>query len=292
MKKIVSATAMLGIVFCIVCFFNIDANAAVRKNQKDVAALNEIIKSQEKYGNFYQKLYHEENYVWDKKSGRLKKIIWKDIPIFGELNFNKFDALEYIYLYDDSASDLNITKLKNLKVLVCLTYLNPVTIKFGNLENLTTLKVYNCQLKNLDYSDLKKLKVLMCPDTNIRAESVSHIKTLKKLDLSYNKIRAIDVSKLTNLRVLNLEFNKLKELDVSNLKKLKNLNVSYNRLKTIDISKLMHLTHLDIRLNHFKNIDVSHLRKLKKLDVSYNELTSLDISKCKRPPAQPAMSST
>lgn len=140
MKKVIKIMVLLGVMFCITGILNVNTSATVKKDKDDVKALNKIIKGQKKHGDFYKDLYNKDNYVWDKKTGRLKKIVWKDIPIFGKLNFNEFDDLEYIYLYKSSASDLNISKLKNVKSLICIPYMDPITIKVGSLKKKQNIK--------------------------------------------------------------------------------------------------------------------------------------------------------
>lgn len=116
------------------------------KNQKDVAALKELISKHD--------IYHDDLdsscYTWDSK-GNLTGIDWLYEDIGGAISFSKLENLEYLNCCDSQLNSLDVS---------------------GNTA-LTELNCSDNQLSSLDVSKNTALTKLDCDETLISSMDVS-----------------------------------------------------------------------------------------------------------------------
>jgi len=199
----------------------------------------------------------------------------------GDYIINMTIPLDNSVYFDFSCSDITninlplLTTLKELKVYGKLT-----EIDINNLPSLIKLTLYNTQISSINsiIGNLTNLSSLRLSDNQISNINVSNLTNLTDLDLSNNQLTTIDVSNLTILTYLYLSNNQLTTIDVSNLTNLNDLDLSDNQISTIDVSNLNNLTYLYLSDNQFTTINVSNLTNLTDLDLSGNQLTTIDVS--------------
>ena len=130
---------------------------------------------------------------------------------------NNIDAekVKYLYCHNNELTQLDLSKLVNLKVLYCDD--NKLTELKGldNLVNLEELYCENNKLTELDVSKLVNLRKLSCDDHELSVLDVSNLVNLKllngkeyilpepepdKLDLLINKVEKLEQIILDNKR--------------------------------------------------------------------------------------------
>lgn len=159
-------TLLILFVLFIGCATNVEAKVA--KNENDVKALKIIIKEQRVKGaTVSTDLSSHTQYVWNSKTGRLKKIMWEDKGVQGKLVLSQFAGLEYVDVNSNDISVLKINRLAKLKFLACS-------------DN---------KLKKLKVAKLKKLEVLNCNKNKIKKLELSNNKKLKELTARIIKLK-------------------------------------------------------------------------------------------------------
>lgn len=217
-----------------------------------------------------------------------------------------YDALTVLNLSKTNLSSVDVSKMKNLKLLD----VSGTTISTLNLDSNQKLKSLYCQgmtaLSTLDVSGHTDLQTLMCNSNSTTVKGaitklnvsgcaglrvlncsmnnlVDFIYTdtpsLSELDCSYTKIKSLDLSQNTELTSVDVSSDNLGRLDVSNNLKLQNLTAQNAGINTIDVSMLTGLQTLNLTRNNLVSINVSNCRQLENLLLSENNLESIDVSK-------------
>ena len=187
-----------------------------------------------------------------------------------------------------------------------LSHYDPDTgvITYGNIDSLkgiefftslTTLKVIDVGLKELNVSNNKELTYLHCgaddghgggpnwnpvlpPSNQLTELDLSQNTALETLYCNNNLLTELDLSKNTNLRWLDCTINSLTKLDLKNNVNLEYLRCQSNKLTDIDLSSNLKLTSLDLYNNLLTSLDVSKNTALVSLNCSKNKLEELDVS--------------
>lgn len=173
-----------------------------------------------------------------------------------EINWHKFDNLDFELLTKELKNKYNLTKLK----LNNCTYFNSSFENFNKFDNLQELSLSNSIF--IDRSSLIFLTNL----NDLQSLSLSNIDLVDLNDLNFIS----NFKKLKNLKLCNIAGNDISF--ISPLKKIKNLNLEgCQSLKNINcLSDLSDLGELNISHCKIKNIEVlNNKTKLNKIDISY-----------------------
>lgn len=161
-------------------------------------------------------------------------------------------------LSGESCPNIDLAKLKVLKIIFNAELKNLESLKLSNLEELT---ISNCTLTHLDFKNLQNVKRL----------------TIK----CCSKLETIDFSKLPKLEMIEIfACPNIKELDLSPCKNLKVFDAFGLKVESLDIShctELESLTSTNILAAH-ANYNLSHLSHLKKANLSNKRGTSFTIN--------------
>lgn len=210
-----------------------------------------------------------------------------------------FPELHVLLCGSNSISELDVSALKNLKILSCeRNYMTKLTLGNhpalteleGSENKLTEIDVSHCprlQQLNLSYSKLTSLDLTNCPelaeldlhDNSLSSLDLSKCTKLEYLVVSRNGMKQIDLSGLPCLHQLYMEGNDLGSLDLTKNYQLEEIWVENTNLQELKLGKKMRLATLKCSCNHLSELDLSKVRNIQKLDVRENKLTSLNLSR-------------
>lgn len=139
--------------------------AKAKKNAKDAAALNKIIKAQVKSGASISRDLNNSSYIWGNK-GRLEGINWSgSYGLSGSISLKAFSGLKSFNCFGNKLTQLNLNECVNLQKLYCeINEIKKLDLR-GN-KNLLLLECSCNQLKELNLSRNNKLTSLTC-DQNL-----------------------------------------------------------------------------------------------------------------------------
>ena len=136
-----------------------------------------------------------------------------------------FEALEVLDCYSNRLTQLDVSQLKNLKVLLC---------GFNVIESLITKK--NSELEELDISFNHILEL-----------DLSQNSKLTNLYTHFNRFDSLDVSKNVNLKTLEIgSRSSFEQLDISNNLALVDLSIIDTGLHSLDVSQNPLLSSLNV----------------------------------------------
>ena len=190
---------------------------------------------------------------------------------------SNFTNLKFLYAYQISVNDVDLTALSNLKELELLSS-NVHNLNVTGLSNLEQLTLYYNQLQHLDVSGLVHLDQLYCSSNQILDLDLSPLASIRLLDCGNNSLTALDLSGLTTLTSVSCANNHMQSIILSGLVNLYSLTCSQNQLTTINTSGLNNLVYLYCRANLITSLDLSGLNNMEYLYCHYNQLTSLEVS--------------
>lgn len=157
------------------------------------------------------------------------------------------------------------TKIKNLTGIEAFT-------------NLTSLRIYNHDIENLNLSFNTKLTRLDCGMNKLTSLDLSNNADLVILRCANNKIKSLDLTKNVSLTSVECEKNELSSLKVNNSEFLDKLICDRNRLTELDVSNNLHLRILVCHKNQITSLDVSKNSNLTQLECYNNLLTVLNVA--------------
>ncbi len=117
-----------------------------------------------------------------------------------------FTNLQFLSLYNNQLSQLNISQLINLE----------------------ELNLANNQLTSLQIHDLKRLKKLYLFRNQLKTLNLTGLSQLHTVRLMQNQLELLDISPLVKLKTGYFFDNKLKDLAITGLKELEFLDVRQN----------------------------------------------------------------
>lgn len=248
----------------------------IKKNAADVAALKQLIKKHRKAGAKVPEDINSMYYSWNEK-GRLDGISWSDKKLKGSISFSKLPSLEWISVYDNQLTGLDITGNVNLTEIDCTS--NRLTkLDVTHNTKLEELHFQRNKLTELDITRNVMLKQLGGPFNRLKKLDVSNNTALKYLNVGYNRLTDLDISKNTALKDFYCDYNKLTMLDTTMNENLRGLSFSDNQLTAIDVSRNLKLEWLICSGNQLTELDVRGNKELAQLECSKNQLASLDVS--------------
>lgn len=152
--------------------------AKAKKNAKDAAALNKIIKAQVKSGASISRDLNNSSYIWGNK-GRLEGINWSGFyGLSGSISLKAFSGLKsFNYFGNKKIEKLDISKNKELVTLSCA-------------DN---------QLKKLDVSKNTKLTSLLCGMNKLTSLDISKNTKLTNISCAYNNLKTLKCGKNSKL---------------------------------------------------------------------------------------------
>ena len=117
-----------------------------------------------------------------------------------------FESLEKLDVGYCSLTTLDVSSLKNLKMLNC--YENKIIeLEICGLSELTGIVCYNnYELMTLKLSDLPSLIFLSCSGTGITSLDLSGTPSLEELSCNRTNIRELDISECPNMRMISADF--------------------------------------------------------------------------------------
>lgn len=227
-----------------------------------------------------------------RKLKKLKRLDWSFIQVpVNKARIPKIKSLEYLDLENNSFE--KIARLKKMKSLQSLELSSnkfatiPVKALQSNktLENLYLNKNPGLEIGRDHYGDLRNLTVLKLGNCDLTSidESLYGINSLHELHFQENQLKSIPggISNLKNLKSLSFYKNELTTLpaDFYQLQNLEVVDLYYNRLRVLDtaISLLQNLQVLYLSNNDIYDIpaQISTLPKLRELYLAFNNLTSI-----------------
>ncbi len=208
-----------------------------------------------------------------------------------------FTELEYLFLFDNSLTSIDLsknTKLKNLDVstnkltnidlsanvnLECLdiSYSSISSIDLSKNVNLTDLHAEGGGLTGIDLKNNTNLVNAWLSNNKIESIDVSMLPNLQILMISSNLIDKIDVSKNSELLMLDIINNDIGILDISNNPKLESLFISGTNIRSIDLSKNPELWSLAMAFTSINRIDISNNPKMASLFCGWSDLSEINI---------------
>mgnify|MGYP002624864393 CR=1 FL=1 len=164
-----------------------------------------------------------------------------------------------------------------------------------NLENLTKLILYGCNLDNLDI--LNKLNMINLLELDLSQNNISSIDNISSynfpklttLNLSYNSIHHIEplsAVSFINLKNLNLSNNLINDIEPLSLVPFTNLDklkISGNKIRDIQVFTkvpFINLTYLELKNNKINDLTNAlgfiSINNLLYLDLSHNSIKSIE----------------
>lgn len=256
LKKIIQLLIVLTIFFSVISIQS-QIKASTQKNVQDVEALNKIISIQKKRGaDISENLNNKKQYKWNKKTGRLIKLVWNRKNIKGKVDVSSFKALQAICMDGNKITD----------------------IKLGNLKELKTLQIRNNKLKKIDTTHLTNLKDLWCDKNRIKRLDLKNNTKLKILACKHNRIKKLNVKKLKRLIMLTCGYNQLKTLDVSANELEWGLGCENNKLTKIKLKHNANLDSIDCQNNQLKELNLDDILSIQTITCYNNKIRKLDLT--------------
>lgn len=216
----------------------------------------------------------------------------KDISIYYETKIENLDGLEYftnveyLNLPNLGLTALDVSKLTNLRRLVCSN--NPIKrLDVSANRKLEYLDCQNTELTELDVRNNLNLTHLKCGENPIKNLDVSNNTKLNWLEMSCSPdpnfstlVTSIDVSnnlELTHLDVGNCSL--ITEIDVSQNTKLQHLSVQFTSISSLDVSKNAALTYLNcLTTENLSSVDLSNNKLLEQFSISGPSMAKIDLT--------------
>lgn len=216
----------------------------------------------------------------------------KDISIYYETKIENLDGLEYftnveyLNLPNLGLTALDVSKLTNLRRLVCSN--NPIKrLDVSANRKLEYLDCQNTELTELDVRNNLNLTHLKCGENPIKNLDVSNNTKLNWLEMSCSPdpyfstlVTSIDVSnnlELTHLDVGNCSL--ITEIDVSQNTKLQHLSVQFTSISSLDVSKNAALTYLNcLTTKNLSSVDLSNNKLLEQFSISGPSMAKIDLT--------------
>ena len=187
------------------------------------------------------------------------KILGLDYVPIMSIDFSAVPKLEELYVSGTKIIDLDLSKLKNLRVLYC---------------------GYSDYLRELDVSRNTNLVELGIAGTVFESIDISKNTKLESLSVSGSALEELDISKNTKLESLSVSGSALKELDISKNLALISLSCNYTEISSLDLRNHTELTYLSCWRASLSSLDLSKSTKLEYIDVDQNyNLTELILPK-------------
>lgn len=151
--------------------------------------------------------------------------------------------LTYLSVYSNNMPKLNVTKLTNLKSLLC----------FSN------------KLKELDVTHNSQLEYLSCYVNQLSQLDLSKNQSLKSLLCFNNKLKELDLTKNTALTDVSCYGNQLTSLDLRVNKDLTFVDCSNNKLTSLTLPSVdtPNMTFLNVHDNALASLNLNGFSKLK-----------------------------
>lgn len=199
-----------------------------------------------------------------------------------DLNNYSYDAPVILTVQYDYSDDYQINNITNITIQNSSTSDANIYIG-GNIdltpfEALTSLKIKNTSIEQIDLSKNTKLTSLVLSNNKLSILDVSYLDLLK-LDCSDNAIETLKLPINNTLSELNCSRNQLKELNIINYTELYKLDCSSNKLTSIDISELNNLYSFNASNNYLKTLEIgkNSLNTIIGIDNNNMKLSTLPI---------------
>ncbi|MFS4494807.1 PA14 domain-containing protein [Maribacter sp. 2308TA10-17] len=191
------------------------------------------------------------------------RIVGPDVQDF--TGIEDFTALEYFDCSSNSNTELDVSKLTQLKTLNC----------------------YNTNLSEIDLSNNLKLEFLnLTGNTNLSEIDLSNNLKLETIYLWSTTLPEIDLSKNIKLKSLSLGFTIFSEIDLSKNIELTDLIIANRNLKVLDLTNNTLLKNLEMGFDNYGNhlgfIEELYLPEnafMDRLNIYSSKLKTLDLSK-------------
>ncbi len=200
-------------------------------------------------------------------------------PVFREYISRKFDLNSNGKLTVKERRRVKTIRIRNSAVG---TKLDPSLKSLKGIEyfpNLTSLEVYNQELKELDLRKNRKLIFLECADNYLKTLRVEKCKKLQTVYCNGNQLKKLDFSNCRSLKYLECHQNRLTELNLKGCRSLDYLCASSNRLKKVDVTAASKLRYLYVSENRLTSLDVRNNPELEYIWAYGNRLKSISVMK-------------
>lgn len=183
-----------------------------------------------------------------------------------ELILPEDSAIEDLWVDRNNLTSLDLRQQKNLNRLFC--YWNPdlSSLDLSDLDKLTLVRCYDCNLTSLDVTGCYALEQLLMQDNNLSDINLADCTGLKYLYYSSNHLPNLDLSAFSDLLELYCSNNQITELDLSHFPNLTELECYSNQLESLDLSSNVNLTVLSCGDNLFETLYVNNNLSLEVLD--------------------------
>ncbi|KAL9648370.1 hypothetical protein ABK040_001948 [Willaertia magna] len=215
------------------------------------------LKFEVKYLNYLPNI----NYLYLKEPGEPEEPIY--FKEFSHLTQLKTVELHYMLLYmNDDLKDLQLFKnLKRIKI-----FNSTVNGDFNNLPNLTTLELYDVEIKDKQIVNLENLtKLIIEGCSSITGECFINLKQLQDLVIFASNINFKYLSNLKKLTRLNISDSEIEDKDLMELNNIQYLNVTNctNLVGTflLNMNKLIQMDCLGSNVEILNKFEIDKLKE-------------------------------
>lgn len=208
---------------------------------------------------------------------RISKIDWNENRITGDLNADKWNAIDTIIIKKGRISSINVTENPNLSYFIITNN----SIAKLDVSNNHLLKVLNCsgnKLSEIDVSQNLQLEQYYCGNNDLSEIDVSFLLELTSLGITNANISTLNLDNNAKLRTLSCNENALTALDLTHNKELYFLNCASNEIEMLNIEHCEKLKDLWCESNKLRSLNICNNPLLSTLLCPYNQLTELDVS--------------
>ena len=141
------------------------------------------------------------------------------------------------------------------------------------IEQVTALKCHGKGIKNADeLAQFTALTSLSLYNNELRELDVTALRSLTYLNLANNKLQSLKIAGLSQLDTLFLFRNRLNTVDLTGLSAVTKVRLMQNRLTQLDITPLVSLETGYFFDNELEDLQITGLNKLTFLDVKQNPM--------------------
>lgn len=147
-------------------------------------------------------------------------------------------SIVYLYCYNNSLTNLDLSNLENLNTLVCAQNNKLESLNVTGCKKLVSLDFSDTMIESFDFSEFLELGQAIFSNTRMTNIDISKNKKLGALKCGGLSLTSLDITNNANLIVLDCSSNQLKSLDVSKNSSLKYLLVNDNQLEKDELETI------------------------------------------------------
>ncbi|HOD10498.1 MAG TPA: T9SS type A sorting domain-containing protein, partial [Flavobacterium sp.] len=197
------------------------------------------------------------------------------------VGIRSFVNLKALYCNGITLTELDLSGLSNLELVVCSNNSLLESINLNGLTNLLELEIRNnIQITNIDFSGLNSLNLILCNGNSLTNLVLNGNQSIETIDFGTNNISTANLTNLPSLSYTSFYDNQITTLSLNNLPNIETLDIGQNQLSgQLDLSNLTSLKYFSCLYNQLSSIVFPDENSLEDLNVAYNNFESLDLTK-------------